>query len=365
MSLLALSLVLATPFQETELVPFDSPAWHMADVDGSLTEHLGRPSLELRSGMLLLEDAGFENGVLEVDVALPRERGFIGVVWRVQSFQDYEHFYLRPHQTGQPDSCQYTPVFHGLSAWQLHTGPGYSEALALGFDRWTHVKVVVWEGTAWIFVDSEEPVLVARLGREPEAGGIGVIVPGFAAAHFADFRWAELVEPPSELESLEPPSPPPASPDHTAVDEWQVSDAFALSDLIGRARLDGAESRAWTTLAAAANGLTNLARVQGVESGRDTCFVRRVVRSDEAQVVPLELGFSDRARVYLNGVWLFEGRDGYRSRDERFLGTIGYFDTVPLALLAGDNELLIAVTEAFGGWGVQARFPRDAAIELR
>jgi hypothetical protein len=74
-----------------------------------------------------------------------------------------------------------------------------------------------------------------------------------------------------------------------------------------------------------------------------------------AQVKPLRLGFSDRATVFLNGRALFRGEDGYRSRDYRFLGSIGFWDTVYLPLAEGENELVVAVSEDFGGWGVMAR----------
>ena len=59
--------------------------------------------------------------------------------------------------------------------------------------------------------------------------------------------------------------------------------------------------------------------------------------------------------VFLNGERLFRGSDGYRSRDYRFLGSIGWYDTVYLPLDEGENELLVAVSEDFGGWGIQAR----------
>ena len=58
--------------------------------------------------------------------------------------------------------------------------------------------------------------------------------------------------------------------------------------------------------------------------------------------------------VFLNGERLFRGSDGYRSRDYRFLGN-GWYDTVYLPLDEGENELLVAVSEDFGGWGIQAR----------
>jgi hypothetical protein len=35
---------------------------------------------------------------------------------------------------------------------------------------------------------------------------------------------------------------------------------------------------------------------------------------------------------------------------------VGWHDTVHLPLERGDNDLVIAVSETLGGWGVQARF---------
>jgi len=47
------------------------------------------------------------------------------------------------------------------------------------------------------------------------------------------------------------------------------------------------------------------------------------------------------------------------------VGTIGLFDSVALPLKTGENELCIAVTEAFGGWGVQAQFADMEGINLQ
>ena len=89
--------------------------------------------------------------------------------------------------------------------------------------------------------------------------------------------------------------------------------------------------------------------------GRNTVLARTTIQAERAQTQQLDFGFSDRARVFLNGVPLYRGDDTYRSRDYRFLGSIGWHDTVYLPLEAGDNELSVAVSEDFGGWGVQAR----------
>ncbi len=97
--------------------------------------------------------------------------------------------------------------------------------------------------------------------------------------------------------------------------------------------------------------------MNGIRDGRNTVLARAVVRSTRAQTKRLEFGFSDRVVVYHDRRALYRGNDTYRSRDYRFLGGIGYFDSVYLRLVEGDNEVVVAVSEDFGGWGVQARFP--------
>jgi hypothetical protein len=68
--------------------------------------------------------------------------------------------------------------------------------------------------------------------------------------------------------------------------------------------------------------------------------------------------------VFLNGQPLFAGDDTYQSRDYRFLGSIGWWDSVFLPLRQGENDLVIAVSESFGGWGLQARFENLDGIRL-
>jgi hypothetical protein len=47
------------------------------------------------------------------------------------------------------------------------------------------------------------------------------------------------------------------------------------------------------------------------------------------------------------------------------MGTIGLFDEVYLPLKKGHNELWLAVTETFGGWGVTALFEDPAGINIK
>lgn len=56
--------------------------------------------------------------------------------------------------------------------------------------------------------------------------------------------------------------------------------------------------------------------------------------------------------------------DGWRSRDYRFLGTVGPHYELVLPLEAGETELLLAVSESFGGWGVTLSVPEASGVSV-
>lgn len=124
-------------------VPFNPERWEIRAEESRITEHLGRPSLFLKGGLAAAKESQFTDGVIEFDIAFTGERGFVGAIWRMQDFENYEEFYLRPHQSGQPDANQYQPVFNGLAAWQLYYGEGYAAPVRYDFNQWLHIKIVV------------------------------------------------------------------------------------------------------------------------------------------------------------------------------------------------------------------------------
>lgn len=103
----------------------------------------------------------------------------------------------------------------------------------------------------------------------------------------------------------------------------------------------------------------NLARKQGVAKGADTVLTQLTLSSKATQTAPFKLGFSDDAKLYLNGKLLFAASDRYCTRDYRFLGTVGLWDTILLPLNAGEKTLTVAVAESFTdktGWAIMGQF---------
>jgi hypothetical protein len=340
---------------ELRAVPLDDPAWGWAPDSVRATEFAGRACVAFGESVDVIStvgDVAVTDGVIEIDMALSGERAFHGVVWRVRDRENYESFYVRPHQVGNPDSVQYNPTYNNVASWQLYHVEGSWAAIDFPIGDWFTVRIVFAGSRAEVFVgDMDRPALeVAELKMPVAAGGVGMLIggPGLFVSRFA---YSDAAPP---FVGAAPVAPPPTP---GVVPAWSVSDAFAEPDPAPSALGPGAfDGRSWTRLAAEPSGLVNLAIANGIRDGRNTAWARTTIRSHAARVVPMHLGFSDRAVVYFNGHALFAGSDGYRSRDYRFLGSIGWYDTVYLPLVAGDTDLAIAVSEDFGGWGIQARF---------
>ena len=349
--------------ESPEAISLDDERWSIEASESERLVYLGQDSLKLLGGSAILGETDIENGIVEFDLAVTGERGFAGLIFRVQDANNYEHFYIRPHQSGKPDANQYTPVYNNVSAWQLYHGPEFATALDYRTDEWMHVKVVFAGKSADIYIDSEEPVLrVRNLKRDVAAGGIGINAANFAPAWFANFTVAKLADayvlpsnPATRIEVSE-----------GLIRRWSVSEPFDSEKLVGASGISAfaRDLGQWTQVDAEDSGITNLAAVPMGAGIANTRFAKLRIDSDAQQARQLRLGYSDKARVYVNGELQYKGDNTYQSRDYRYLGTIGLFDTVVLPLEEGENEVLIAVTEAFGGWGVMAELEDLDGVEL-
>jgi sugar lactone lactonase YvrE len=347
---LALYVPFAQPVaSQPEAVDFDSSRW--TPVSAQVVDHMGRRSL---MGNAYLTDADFENGVIEVDIAVTGARSYPGVVFRAWSPGDYEHVYIRPHRAGlYPDAIQYAPKIKGIASWQLCNGPGYTARAEFPKDRWMHVRIEVKGTQARVFIDdmTEPALIIDHLQHGLCKGGIGVEGPPDGTAYFSDFRYEsrnDLV--------FDPPSPvfmPPGT-----VTRWEISPSNKVSDIDTEA-YPGAKAlreTQWQKADCEPDGMVNVARYV-TRAGRepDCVIARTIIASEKAQSRKYLFGYSDAVTVFLNGEALFSGESAYQQRDPSFLGIVGLFDAVYLPLEKGDNELLLIVTESFGGWGFMCR----------
>jgi hypothetical protein len=355
-----------------EAPAFDSDKWTFRAAAATVEEKAGRKSLFVRSGHAYLEDVAFADGWLEVDVLVPRQRTFAGVVFRVVSEGSQEKVYLRPHKSGLDDALQYEAVFDGSTTWQLYTAPTYMRPLEIPKEEWVRLRIVYSGLEARVYWNqSPEPAMVVPdLKRDWASGGFGLWA-GPAGAWFSNLRYGAVAE------GAPPRRPAPALHPGT-VRRWELSPVFDAEDSLPET-VPAIE--AWQSVPVEPPGMLVIDRYRKSASvlppsmdfgkrldraaGRKLVYARAVVDSPRDQVRRLALGYSDEACVFLNGRVLFRGRGAFRFRDPGFMGVLDLEgDAVFLPLVAGRNELVVAVAEHFGGWGLAARFDDPEDLKL-
>lgn len=350
---LIVMLILSVMSGQAQVIPFSSERWNIMAQEHSLETYKGQECLLMKGGIAYLDDVDFLNGMLEFDLAIPNARGFMGGVWRLQNEKNYEEFYLRSHQSGNPDACQYTPVFNGVAGWQLYYGEGYGAPVRHRFDEWMHIRIVVSGDKGEVFIDDMElpAVLISDMKRDIASGKIGVEVNNFSPARIANFQYTQMEFPELIGKSKEEITNVPGM-----ITSWQVSSPFDEEILDGTTELSEDPGQNYRVVNCEQSGTINLASVADIMEG-NTVAVKIAIHSESDQLKQLDFGYSDRVRVYINGRAIYSGNNNYMSRDYRYLGTIGFFDTVYLPLKEGENILMLAVSESFGGWGLKAKFP--------
>ncbi len=338
---------------EGEIIDFDSSQWVM--VNGRVVDHLGRRSLV---GSAYLDGVEFQDGVIEVDIAASWERSYPGINFRIQSPQDYERFYIRPHTMKFFESAlQYTPSINGISGWQLYSGDGFTGPCEIPYDEWVHIRLEVKGTQARVFIgEGDGPDLqIHDLKNGVSSGTIGLDQMTNGTSYFSNFSYRED-------SGLEFDPPPRVDTPAGTVMEWEISQPFRYTEIELDLMPEDQDIPliSWAKVTPEPGGLLDIARFHG-RTGRepDCIFARATIPSDEEAIREIQFGYSDAVSVFFNGVLMFSGNSSYTSRDPSFQGIVGLFDAVHVPCKKGDNELMMLVVENFGGWGVIAR---DASV---
>ena len=144
---------------------------------------------------------------------------------------------------------------------------------------------------------------------------------------------------------------------------WQVSDELVAADADRRAASRDWAGVRWTPLPVETNGVADLGRVVAKKAGKHVVVARFEVASAEAATRLMKVGYSDVARVYVNGALLFEGDNRQYSHDPGFLGIVGLHESVAVPLQRGRNDIAFVVEEASGGWAAEAQFVDPSGLQ--
>lgn len=330
-------------------LPLSDSRWKIDAKESRIERYEGRDALFIREGAAWLDGLSFQDGTVEFDIAMPAAAGFHGLAFRLQDSGNYEHVYLRPHLSGQPDAVQYQPLFNGVAGWQIYSDARYTQKATFVPDRWMHVKASFRGKRLDLSVDGQ-PLVFPDLVRPLAAGKIGFVT------FLSSVRFANVIVRPDEFESDggEPAKTPDAIPG--IITQWRVSTPFPEGEMPKDLR--------WDPIDATVRGIANLAMLRKREEKNNTVVAAVTLRAKRSGPVRVRFGFSDRVVVYLNGRPIYRGNDTFQTRDYRYLGTVGLFDELVLPLNRGDNELSFAVSETFGGWAISAQIVDPASVTV-
>jgi hypothetical protein len=326
-------------------------------------DFMGRKAVYLPSGLITVKGPKMRDGNIDVDVATKPGGLFTGIAFRVESDANLEIVYLRPLVTDTIEAMQYTPRLNGDAIWQLLNTSHEKASAHFPRDQWFHLRLVVSGRTCMAYVnDSPVPTMtVTNLRRGDSEGAIGLWGLG-GGAYFSNLSYTQAA-----ARALLPDLPP--FKDAGLVSEWELSPAFDAADVDAAAY--PASIANWEKVHAEDPGFVLVNRYRtspgmfpmppreemrkGRVKGAKVVFARAHVASPAAAEKVLSIGYSDDIVIYLNGKQVFSGKNalGYRSEDA--LGVFGLDYQASIHLNAGDNELLVAVTEYNGGWAFECK----------
>jgi hypothetical protein len=351
-----------------QMVPFDTDRWLLAE--GAATVSFGGRSA--LAGTAYLKDVELLNGTVEVDIWIAGEIvNFAGIMFRVQSFEEYEWCWLRTHKTNGKirDGIQYAPAFKGATCWQFNGGPRGIGPVYVPKNEWVHMKMEILDESAALYVtDMTQPVMSMDLQLGLKKGSVGLQTFSTAAAgvYFSNFAYQidETTEPVPPEEKAAPPN---------VVAKWRLSPHYRIAGfetISTYPERELTELQSWITPDVDVSGLVNITRYYGRPGGigvgapPDCAILRTVIETKQDKRVRMSFGYSDAAAIFLNRNPLFFGNNAFLSRNQSDGEWISFNDAVFLDLKKGRNELLVVVAEEFGGWGFQARLDDVDGLEV-
>jgi hypothetical protein len=347
-------------------IPIDTGWTHLRD--SRVENFRGQPVIRITAGVAIRRDVSLQDGTIEFDLMVTREPSFVSVAYRMASDEDFEMTYFRPHKSGLTDAVQYTPVWHGEANWQLYHGPGGTARLTFRPGQWMHVRLVLQGRRGALFVGPDTaPVMLMSLARDARPGYIGLTVdPGRDTTGLREplARFANVVIRKGAVPYTFPPEArPPAR--EGLITRWQLSPPFegkpGPMEAIPDSALAGRTN--WREFSTEPNGVLVVGRYLPKPRGPSGVIARLVVRAPTDGFQRLHLGFSDCVTVFVNGNPVFAGDARFSNDNPRQEGVIGEHQAlVWLPLKTGENEILLALTEIFGGRGLIGRLePADGA----
>lgn len=372
------SLLLATIMYLYEGQAKAEQVWQVRDAGIETLNNDGINEYRITNGFLDAIDTDFKNGIIEFELKPTRHRAFFYVYFRQQgakAAKQSEAIYVRTHKPNAPDTIQYSPVFQGKSAWQLYYGESGTAPANWDLDAWTKVKIEIIGDTfsMWVGDNNKPNIDKMRLMGATKHGGLsfrGFIPRGSKAQYTASIRNIKITPFAQQQKGVlqaQASDNVKTSPKQHAINQYRVSEAFAVPTKSETQIPAAILAQPWKTVKTHANGLLEILRHRKIpKDARIWAVATKVtLRSNQAKVCQINLGFSDALTLFLNGNPQFFADASYRYRGNRQEGILHPEQaTIFLNLKKGENTLNMIVADSFGGWGLQTHLLNCEGVDI-
>ncbi|WP_346317885.1 hypothetical protein [Chitinophaga sp. YIM B06452] len=361
----ALSLSAQKKMPAEVRVPMTPERWEVKAGTATFTEFKSKPAIQLltQNNAVVVKDLNFTNGTVEFDWA-PDGPNFAAFYFRRKDTLETECFYLRTHVEGVPNAMQavqYAPYLDGINLWDLL--PNYQGPADIKKNEWNHLKLVISGRRMLAYVnDMERPALVVpQLMGNTQSGALAFDGAG---------KIANLTIRPDQVSGLSPePESDPTYNDPRYIRKWKISQPKDLPVGQEPFNVKAPELKEeWTGITAERLGIINITRLHGgtPRGARRLAWLKVKLKTPVAQTRRVELGFNDEIWIYINGISLYTDKNVFGTPASKPpLGRMStdnaHFD---LPLKAGENELLVGISNNFYGWGLIARLDNMEGIEV-
>jgi hypothetical protein len=355
-------------------IPMTPERWEYTSEKVSFIQHRSVPSIKImdagegQEGKISLKDFIFSDGTIEYDIELSNDP-FAFISFRKKNELELEEFYLRTGTVNNPnamEAIQYMPIIKGVSTWNLYGH--YQGPAVLKSKDWNHVKLVVSGKQMRVYVnDMNQPALqIPKLEGNTTSGGIafsgGAII-------------ANLIIIPNQVDGLDPnPGIDPMANDPRYIRNWKISEPYSLPFKQEITAVDVPKTdQAWQHIVAESRGLVNLSKLYGKSQTRQAVWLKVKINAKAKQVRKINLGFCNEVWVFINNNLIYIDKNFYGTPImKQPAGRISIENTAfNIPLEAGENEILIGLTNEFSGygssfwgWGLMARFDALDGIEF-
>jgi pimeloyl-ACP methyl ester carboxylesterase len=166
-------------------------SYSFEEYNGNSSILLSRNVFNLRRGdIAYLKEVDYKNAILEADICIPADKGYVGLAFRVQGRYKYECIYFRPQASGTISATQYMPITDSILNWWDYESEKYAAVAEIPKHKWFHVKLIYLNTKLKVYINhNSEPIMsYDYLANGTGSGSVGVFLGNSSKCYFSNIE---------------------------------------------------------------------------------------------------------------------------------------------------------------------------------